>query len=61
MKVQQRAGNCHLEVYLEGSPLWPTLTLTKLNGERVEARLSMEDLHDLRYCVERVLTMVSQL
>lgn len=35
--------------------LWPILKLRGINGEWVEVHLHREDLHDLQYCIGRVL------
>jgi hypothetical protein len=58
--VRQSAGNCHLEVYTGGSPLWPDLRVMQPNGQKVEVRMTEPDLHDLRYCIDRVLTMLGE-
>lgn len=57
MKVEQTAGRCKIVVFTDGTPLWPKLTI--YDGERrsgaPEQHLSVADLYDLRYCIDRVL------
>lgn len=56
--IRQYAGDCRLQVETVGSPLWADLKITKLNGEFVDAKLSINDLYDLRYCIDRVLAQL---
>jgi hypothetical protein len=56
--VRQTCGGAEVEVYTDGSPLFSELAITKINGERVKARLSINDLHDIRYCIDRVLAQL---
>jgi hypothetical protein len=58
MKVEQKAGRVGVCVFTDGSPLLPVITIRKSNGELIEARVSMAELHDLRYCVDRVLAQL---
>lgn len=58
MKVQQSAGKAEVEVYTDGAPLWPRVRLTENNGERHEIHTDIKSLHDLRYCIDRVLSML---
>lgn len=60
MKVEQSAGRCRIEVYTEGSPLWPEIEIVANNGEKHRVRVSMGELHDLRYCIDRVLTQLGK-
>ena len=59
--IRQTAGNCSIEVYTDGWPLFPELTITGLNGDVVSVRVMTGDLHDLRYCIDRVLSQLSPL
>lgn len=55
MKIEQSAGECRIEVYTDGSPLWPELSIVQINGKPLTAKLSVAHLYDLRYCINRVL------
>lgn len=58
VKIEQSAGGCEICVYTDGWPLWPVLRVKAINGEATEARLCVSDLHDLRYCIDRVLAQL---
>lgn len=60
MKVQQQAGNCEVVVYTDGAPLWPDITITAANGDRHKIRATRSELHDLRYCIGRVLAQLEE-
>jgi hypothetical protein len=38
--------------------MWPTITVVQNNGATIELNLSIAHLHDLRYCIERVLAQL---
>ncbi len=54
MKVEQRAGRIELVTYTDG---WPLRTSMRYDGVEVE-QLSTNDLHDLRYAVDRQLAQL---
>jgi hypothetical protein len=54
MKIEQTAGDVSLVVYTDGAPLFPQLTVA--GGE--PQRLTVNSLHDLRYCIDRVLAQL---
>lgn len=58
MKIEQTAGRCGVEVYTDGTPFWPEITIEANNGEVVEVRVSVAELHNLRYCIDRVLAQL---
>lgn len=58
MIVHQNAGKVEVEVYTDASPLRPRVFLTENNGERHEIHTDIKSLHDLRYCIDRVLNML---
>ena len=56
--IHQSAGDIAIEVYTDGSPVWPTLRISDNRGEGHEIRLSVAHLHDLAYCIQRVLAQL---
>lgn len=58
MKIEQQAGSCRIEVYTDGSPLWPEVSIIGANGSENVSRVRVKDLHDLRYCIDRVLAQI---
>lgn len=57
-KISQKAGKCEVEVWTDGLPLWPVFRIEAINGEVHEVRVSAAHLHDLKYCIERVLVQL---
>ncbi len=57
-EIVQAAGGSRIGVYTDGWPHWPKVSLTQANGEVVSATITVADLHDLRYCIERVLAQL---
>ena len=57
--VRQFAGKCTVEVYTDGSPLWPEIIIVAANSDLHKVRVSMAELHDLRYCIDRVLAQLN--
>lgn len=53
--IIQSAGRCRIRVYTDGSPLWSEIEIEANNGTMHEVRIGVEELHDLRYCIDRVL------
>lgn len=53
--VKQSAGDCKIEAWTDGAPIWPELRIIANNGEEHQIRVSVAHLHDLRYCIDRVL------
>lgn len=58
MSVQQSAGKVKIDVYTGGSPMWPRIFIVENNGEQHEIHTDVKTLHDLRYCIDRVLNML---
>lgn len=56
--IAQSAGRCLVRVYTDGSPLWPEIEIEANNGTLHEVRVSVQELHDLRYCIDRVLAQL---
>ena len=56
--IRQTAGACMIEVYTDGYPLFPQITIKQPNSDVVVSRGSVADLHDLRYCIDRVLAQI---
>lgn len=54
----QSAGRCTVRAYTDGWPIWPEIEITANNGVVHEVRVGVEDLHDLRYCIDRVLAQL---
>jgi hypothetical protein len=52
-KIEQTAGRSSVVVYTDGYPLCPEITVGDANY-----RGSVADLHDLKYCIERVLANI---
>lgn len=59
MKIAQSAGRVSIEGWTEGYPLFVNLCIGE-DTDRYLHRISLNDLHDLRYCVDRVLAQVGQ-
>jgi hypothetical protein len=59
MRIAQRAGRVAVEVFTDGAPLWPEIEIEANNGEAFRVRISTNELHDLRYCVDRVLAQLA--
>jgi hypothetical protein len=58
--IGQGAGRVEIKAYTDGSPISIVLYVTANNGERVEVRVWEDVLHDLRYCIDRVLAQIDQ-
>ena len=54
-RIEQTAGGCSIVAYTDGAPIWPELEIVANNGEAHVIRVSVAHLHDLRYCIDRVL------
>lgn len=57
-KIRQAAGTVSIEVYTDGSPLWPEIKFEASNGTQLDVRTDINSLHDLRYCINRVLAQL---
>lgn len=53
--IQQTAGECTVTVYTDGAPLWP-----EINIAGTKSQTSLATLHDLRYCIDRVLAQLPE-
>lgn len=58
MKIEQSAGACTVSVYTDGWPRWPEFVIIANNGEKHTVLGSVDHLHDLRYCIDRVLAQL---
>lgn len=56
--VNATAGNARIWAHADGWPIWVDLVVSGINGAEVEVRVSTNDLHDLRYCIDRVLAQL---
>jgi hypothetical protein len=54
--IKQTCGQVTISADTHGSPVWADLAI---DGQTVNHRLSVGDLHDLRYCIDRVLTQLA--
>lgn len=52
-QIVQTAGACKIETWTEATPMWFDV---KVDGAR--ARVSVETIYDLHYCLERVLAQL---
>lgn len=59
-RIEQSAGACTIVVYTDGSPFWPEITLTSVSGQKVTAMVDVASLHDIRYCISRVLDQLAE-
>lgn len=60
MRLEQQAGHVALVARTDGSPIAIDISLIDMfNGTDTTARLSVDDLHDLQYCVGRMLTKIA--
>jgi hypothetical protein len=57
-QIEQAAGDVRVRVYTDGSPMATYVTIRARNGEPHEIRGRIADLHDLRYCIDRVLAQL---
>lgn len=51
-KIEQSAGEFRLETWTDGHPYWIKVFR---DGEELACSLTVSDLHDLRYCIGRML------
>jgi hypothetical protein len=58
VKIEQTAGACTVSIYTDGWPRWPEFMIIANNGERHTICGSVDHLHDLRYCIDRVLAQL---
>ena len=56
MRIVKQAGRFELEHYTDGHPHW---TEVYLDGGSL-GKFAPEDLHDLRFCIDRMLTRTGQ-
>lgn len=55
MRIAQQAGGVEVYAYTDG---WPISVTVKIDG--IEHRVGVSGLHDLRYCIERVLSQLPE-
>ncbi|MDP1873622.1 hypothetical protein [Phenylobacterium sp.] len=53
--MERTAGNLTIEAWTDGSPVWLFVKHRSHQGEVVLSHLQVEDLHDLRYLIDRTL------
>lgn len=53
-EIKQTAGQCTVKIAMCGWPHWSIVTI----GDVVAHGLTPDDLHDLRYCIDRALDQV---
>lgn len=56
--IKQSAGMIAVEAYTDGHPITANLHLQRGGSEAHLRGLGVNDLHDLRYCVDRVLAQL---
>jgi len=58
--VAQSAGDCSVKVYTDGHPLYATIEIDTRSGQGTKsAHVEIAYLHDLRYCIDRVLEQLA--
>lgn len=58
-RITQTCGNVRIDVHTGGHPLWPEIEIDTQSGQGVvNARVDVSYLHDLRYCIDRVLSQI---
>ena len=55
MRIGKKAGMVNMETFTDGHPL-----LVRVTIGGVEAQVGVEDLHDLRYCADRMIKQVDE-
>ncbi|PHP18772.1 hypothetical protein CG471_16015 [Sphingobium sp. IP1] len=60
MTIKQKAGDIEFTAYTDGYPIQIVARLHAGQIDSVDYRLSVNDLHDLRYCVDRVLAQLQE-
>ncbi|WP_343546763.1 hypothetical protein [Sphingobium yanoikuyae] len=60
MAITQKAGEIEITAYTDGHPVQIYVRLHAGQIDSVDYRLSVNDLHDLRYCVDRVLAQLQE-
>ena len=55
MKIEQRAGRFTLVSFTDGHPVFSAV---EFEGREVMRHLSINDLHDLRYAIDRQIVQV---
>lgn len=60
MTIKQKAGDIEITAYTDGYPIQIVVRLHAGQIDGVDYRLSVNDLHDLRYCVDRVLAQLQE-
>jgi len=55
MKIEQKAGKFSIETWTDGAPMWVVI---ERDGERIAGLLQLSDLHDLRYCCDRMIVQM---
>lgn len=58
--LQQNAGKVTIDAFTGGHPIQITVTYDQWNGERTDFRMNPEHLHDLRYCIDRMLAKIEE-
>lgn len=56
--IEQQAGKVAVRAYTDGSPVIIDLTILANNGDDHMIRTRIATLHDLRYCIDRVLAQL---
>lgn len=51
MAIEQKAGEIEIVAHTDGSPIWVNVKIGRTEADL----LNVSDLHDLRYCIDRVL------
>jgi DNA-directed RNA polymerase subunit N (RpoN/RPB10) len=60
MRIEQSAGSFVMITYTDGAPVTTQLTVNdgSLHRSDTQLRLSLNDLHDLRYCCDRMIAQI---
>jgi hypothetical protein len=59
MMLMQKAGDIQLRTFTDGYPLRIELTVTDYR-DNPPVTLDVDGLHDLRYCIDRLLAKVDE-
>jgi hypothetical protein len=58
MKIEQKAGKVTITAWTDSSPTSINVEYQQWNGDIDTFRMRPEHLHDLRYCIDRVLAQI---
>jgi len=60
--IEQTAGSVGVRVFTDGWPRWPQIEIDTQSGQGVvSCQVGVEYLHDLRFCIDRVLAQLDAL